>query len=48
MVRAGAHGEQEQFAIEHNIVTIGWNELADIRDIKDKYGPLLRKFTKEI
>ena len=38
MVRAGAHGEQEQFAIQHDIVTIGWNELPDISAIKDKEG----------
>jgi restriction system protein len=27
VVRAGRHGEQEQTAIDYNLVTIGWNEL---------------------
>ena len=36
LVRAGSHGEQEIGALEHNIVTIGWNEMPDISQINDK------------
>ncbi len=34
LVRAGQYGEQEQTAIEQNIVTIGWNDLPDMSRIK--------------
>jgi len=34
MVRAGSYGEQEQYALEKNIVTIGWNELQDLSKFK--------------
>jgi len=27
LVRAGRHGEQEQYSLEHNVVSIGWTEL---------------------
>lgn len=27
LVRAGRHGEQEQYSLEHNIVSIGWSDL---------------------
>jgi restriction system protein len=27
LVRAGRHGEQEQYSLEHNLVGIGWSEL---------------------
>jgi len=36
LVRAGAHGDQEQGAYDNSIVTIGWNELPDLSNIKDK------------
>lgn len=36
MVRAGKHGEQEQGALENDIVTIGWNELPDLSKAKDR------------
>ena len=36
MVRAGAHGEQEQAVLENNIVAIGWNEMPDLRNITDR------------
>ena len=36
LVRGGRHGEQEQAALEHNVVAIGWNELPDLSNIKDK------------
>lgn len=36
LVRAGRHGEQEQGALENEVVTIGWNDLPDLSDIKTK------------
>jgi len=33
----GAHGEREQTALENNIVTIGRNEIPDIRNVKDRW-----------
>ena len=36
LVRAGRHGEQEQGALEHNVVSIGWNEFSDLSNIKTK------------
>jgi restriction system protein len=36
LVRAGRHGEEEQGALEHNVVTIAWNELPDLSNIKDR------------
>ena len=36
MVRAGKHGEQEQGALEHSVVTIGWNELPDLSHVKNR------------
>ena len=36
LVRAGRHGEQEQGALENNIVTIGWNELPDLSNVKSR------------
>ena len=32
-----AHGEREQTALENNIVTIGRNEMPDIRNVKDRW-----------
>ena len=36
LVRAGRHGEQEQGALENEVVTIGWNDLPDLTDLKTK------------
>jgi len=36
LVRAGRHGEQEQWALQHNVITIGWNEFSDLSRIKTK------------
>lgn len=36
LVRAGAHGEQEQRALQHDVVTIGWNDLPDLSTIKSR------------
>ena len=36
LVRAGRHGEQEQGALEHSVVTIGWNEFSDLFNIKTR------------
>ena len=36
VVRAGAQGEQENDALERNIVTIGWNQLPDLSHMEDK------------
>ncbi|MCX7909611.1 MAG: restriction endonuclease [Ignavibacteria bacterium] len=36
VVRAGRYGENEQYALDHNIVTIAWNEFDDLSHIKSK------------
>ncbi len=36
LVRAGRYGDQEQVALDNNIVTIGWNELGDISNYQNK------------
>ncbi|MDN4634068.1 restriction endonuclease [Priestia megaterium] len=36
LVRAGRYGDQEQAALDNDIVTIGWNELGDISNYKNK------------
>ncbi len=36
MVRAGKHGEQEQAALEHGLIAIGWNDLPDLSTFKSK------------
>ncbi|MCP4365303.1 MAG: restriction endonuclease [Planctomycetes bacterium] len=36
LVRAGKHGEQEQGALDNNVVTIGWDQLKDLSNLKDK------------
>jgi len=41
VVIAGRNGEQEEAALQNNIITIGWNELDDLSSIQD-YN-LLRK-----
>lgn len=43
LVRAGKYGENEHYALEKNIVTIGWNEIPNIstitakKDLEDLY-----------
>ena len=36
MVRAGSHGQQEEIALEENIVAIGWREMGDLSGISSK------------
>jgi restriction system protein len=36
MVRAGRNGEQEEGALEHGVVAIGWNELPDLSSIRSR------------
>lgn len=36
LVRAGSYGEQEQGALENKVVTIGWNDLPNLSNIKEK------------
>jgi restriction system protein len=36
LVRAGRHGEQEQGALEMDVVTIGWNEFSDLSKVRNK------------
>lgn len=36
LVRAGKHGDQEQGAYNNKVVTIGWNELPDLSNIKSE------------
>jgi restriction system protein len=36
LVRAGRHGEQEQGALEHNVTTIGWNDMPDVSKMNSK------------
>jgi len=36
MVRAGAHGEREDFALEKSLVVIGWNEVPDISRMQSR------------
>ena len=36
VVRAGRHGEQENFALENNVVVVGWNDISDLSTIKDE------------
>jgi restriction system protein len=36
LVRAGKHGEREDFALANNVAVIGWNELPDMSGIKTR------------
>ncbi len=36
VIRAGKRGEQEQTALNNNVVTIHWNEFSDLSGVKDK------------
>jgi predicted Mrr-cat superfamily restriction endonuclease len=44
LVRAGAHGDEEQGALEHNVATIGWNEMPDVSNNKQVLKELYLKF----
>lgn len=37
LVRAGRHGEREQFAIEHDCVLVGWQDLGDLSQVADRH-----------
>lgn len=45
LVRAGRHGEQEQGALQNNIVTIGWNELPNLFNVKTR-GDLAKLYNQ--
>jgi len=45
LVRAGKHGEQEQLALDHRVVAIGWHDLPDLSGIKDREA-MIEVFTK--
>jgi restriction system protein len=36
LVRAGSHGEQEDFALENSVAVIGWDELPDLSGVKTR------------
>ncbi len=36
LVRAGKHGEREDFALENNVVPIGWTDLPDLSKLESK------------
>ncbi len=36
VVRAGRRGEQEQIALDNNVVTIAWNDLPDLSAVQDR------------
>jgi restriction system protein len=36
VVKAGSRGEQEQSALEFSVVTIGWNDLPDLSNVKTR------------
>ncbi len=36
LVRAGRHGEQEQTALDKDVITIGWKELSDLSRVREK------------
>ena len=35
-VRSGKFGEREQFALDNDLVTIGWGEMPDLRTLGDR------------
>jgi restriction system protein len=43
-VRAGRHGESESYAIDNNVVVIGWDELGDVGmcDAREQIAELIR------
>lgn len=36
LVRAGRHGEREQFAVEHECAVVGWHDLGDLSQLADR------------
>jgi restriction system protein len=36
VVRAGKHGENENYAVEHSVVLIGWDDVGDLSSVKDR------------
>ena len=38
VVRAGRHGEREEYALENNVVTVGWEALQDLGTIESREG----------
>jgi len=36
LVRAGRHGEREDFALEHNVVVIGWDGLKHLSALSSR------------
>lgn len=47
LIRGGRHGEREDFALEHNVAVIGWEELPDLSGVKsrdDLSGLLTEKY----
>ncbi len=36
LVRAGKRGEEEQVALDQNLVTIAWNDLPDLSDVDSR------------
>jgi restriction system protein len=45
LVRAGPHGEQEQVALDENVITIAWNELPDLSKFNNR-GDLVEFYKK--
>ena len=45
LVRAGKHGEREQFALDNSCVVVGWKEVDDLAQSgsRDEMVALLRK-----
>jgi len=40
LARAGRYGERESFALENNVVTVGWDEMGDLRDLESREAML--------
>ena len=38
VVRGGRHGEREEYALENNVVTVGWEALQDLGTIESREG----------
>ncbi|GAB4329608.1 MAG: restriction endonuclease [Candidatus Zixiibacteriota bacterium] len=36
LVRAGQRGERQNFALEHNVAVVGWDEIEDLKKFKDR------------
>ena len=36
LVRAGKHGEQEDYALGNNVAVVGWHELPDLSGIESR------------